>query len=78
VEILTVGPTGEIELPDTVRERYGMTPATPVRIVETRSGILLIPMSVSPMAPELVDELTQWQALSAETWEMFPYEEEDS
>jgi bifunctional DNA-binding transcriptional regulator/antitoxin component of YhaV-PrlF toxin-antitoxin module len=78
VEILTVGPTGEIELPDTVRERYGMMPATPVRIVETRSGILLIPMSDSPMAPELADELAQWQALSAETWEMFPYEEEDS
>jgi hypothetical protein len=35
-------------------------------------------MSDSPMAPELADELAQWQALSAETWEMFPYEEEDS
>ena len=77
MDILTVGPTGEIELPNTVRERYGMTPATPVRIVETRSGILLIPMSDVPMNPELAEELAQWQALSAETWEMFPYEAED-
>jgi hypothetical protein len=32
MEILTVGPAGEIELPDEVRDRYGMAPATPVRI----------------------------------------------
>ena len=76
MDILTVGPTGEIELPDTVRERYGMMPATPVRIVETRGGILLIPMSDGPINPELADELAQWQALSTDIWDMFPYEEE--
>jgi hypothetical protein len=50
--------------------------ATPVRIVETRGGILRIPLSDAPMNPELAEELAQWQVLSAETWEMFPYEEE--
>jgi hypothetical protein len=28
------------------------------------------------MSAELADELAQWQALSAESWEMFPFEEE--
>jgi bifunctional DNA-binding transcriptional regulator/antitoxin component of YhaV-PrlF toxin-antitoxin module len=77
VDILTIGPAGEIELPDRVRERYGLTPSTPVRIIETRNGILLIPLSDAPMSAELADELAQWQALSAETWEMFPYQQED-
>jgi bifunctional DNA-binding transcriptional regulator/antitoxin component of YhaV-PrlF toxin-antitoxin module len=77
MEILTIGPDGEIELPDKVRERYGLTPATSVRIIETRDGILLIPLSDAPMSAELAEELAQWQDLSAETWEMFPYREED-
>jgi bifunctional DNA-binding transcriptional regulator/antitoxin component of YhaV-PrlF toxin-antitoxin module len=71
-EILTVGPGGEIALPDKVRERYGMAPASPVRLIETQGGVLLIPLSDAPMSAELA----QWQALSAETWEMFPFEEE--
>jgi bifunctional DNA-binding transcriptional regulator/antitoxin component of YhaV-PrlF toxin-antitoxin module len=76
MEILTVGPAGEIELPDKVRERYGMAPATPIRIIETRGGVLLVPLNDAPMSAELADELAQWQALGAETWEMFPFEEE--
>jgi bifunctional DNA-binding transcriptional regulator/antitoxin component of YhaV-PrlF toxin-antitoxin module len=76
VEILTVGPSGEIELPEKVRERYGIAPASPVRLIETRGGILLVPLSDAPMSAELAEELAQWQALSAEAWEMFPFEEE--
>ncbi len=75
MEILTVGPSGEIELPDKVRERYGIAPASPVRLIETRGGILLVPVSNAPMSAELAEELAQWQALSAEAWEMFPFEE---
>jgi bifunctional DNA-binding transcriptional regulator/antitoxin component of YhaV-PrlF toxin-antitoxin module len=76
MEILIVGAAGEIELPDRLRERYGMAPATPVRLVETRGGILLVPLSKAPISAELAEELAQWQALGAETWEMFPFEEE--
>ncbi len=75
MEILKVGPRGQIELPNGLRERYGIAPATPVRIIETRAGILLIPLSDSPMSTELAEELAQWQELSAETWELFPFEE---
>ena len=76
VEILTVGPAGQIELPDEIRDRYGMAPATPVRIIETRGGVLLVPLGDAPMSPELAAELAEWQALGAESWEMFPYEED--
>jgi hypothetical protein len=53
-----------------------MAPATPVRIIETRGGVLLVPLGKTPMSPELAEELAQWQALGAATWEMFPFEEE--
>jgi bifunctional DNA-binding transcriptional regulator/antitoxin component of YhaV-PrlF toxin-antitoxin module len=76
MEILTVGPAGQIELPHEVRDRYGMAPATPIRIVETRGGVLLVPVGGAPMSPELAEELAEWQALGAESWEMFPFEEE--
>jgi AbrB family looped-hinge helix DNA binding protein len=74
---LTVGRAGEIVLPDPVRDRYGLEPNTPVRLVETRSGILLVPLTDEPMSPELEAELEEWQALSLETWAMFPYEDGD-
>jgi bifunctional DNA-binding transcriptional regulator/antitoxin component of YhaV-PrlF toxin-antitoxin module len=76
MEILTVGPAGQIELPDEVRNRYGMAPATPIRLIETRSGVLLVPLGEGPMSPELAEELAQWQSLGARSWEMFPFEEE--
>ena len=76
MEILTVGPGGQIDLPDNVRNRYGMAPATPIRIIETRGGVLLVPMGQDPMSPELAEELAQWQALGATSWEMFPFDEE--
>jgi len=76
VDILTVGPAGEIELAEMVRKRYGMAPATPIRIVETRGGILLVPLSDAPMSAELAEELAQWQGLGADSWEMFPFDEE--
>jgi bifunctional DNA-binding transcriptional regulator/antitoxin component of YhaV-PrlF toxin-antitoxin module len=72
---LTVGRKGEIALPDATRERYGLTPDAPVRLIETRNGILLVPLTDAPMSVELAQELAEWQSLSAEVWEMFPYED---
>ena len=76
MEILTVGPGGQIELPDEVRDRYGMAPATSIRIIETRGGVLLVPLGKTPISAELAEELDQWQAMGAESWGMFPFEEE--
>ena len=74
---LTVGTRGEIALPADLRQRYGFSPDTQVRIVETRHGILLVPLSDAPMSPELEQELAEWQALSVQTWTMFPYEDDE-
>ena len=62
---------GLISLPPEVREKHGFTAETPIRVVETRSGILLIPLTRAPMCEELAKELAEWQALSLSTWDMF-------
>jgi bifunctional DNA-binding transcriptional regulator/antitoxin component of YhaV-PrlF toxin-antitoxin module len=72
---LTVGDHGEITLPGEIRERYGLAPETSVRIVETRAGVLIIPLLDGPMSPELAKELADWQALAADSL-AFPYETE--
>ena len=72
---LKIGQSGEIALPESLRNHYGLKPNTPVRIIETRNGILLIPLTDEPMSEELRQELAAWEALSEETWAMFPYEE---
>jgi len=75
---LTVGHTGEISLPGELRERYGLVPDTPVRVIETRSGILLVPLTDRPMSEDLAQELAEWQSLSAESWATFPYEHDSA
>jgi bifunctional DNA-binding transcriptional regulator/antitoxin component of YhaV-PrlF toxin-antitoxin module len=62
---LFLGEDGKISLPDEIRERYGLTTDTPLRIVETRSGILLVPLTDEPMSADLARELDEWQALGA-------------
>lgn len=65
---------GKISLPEEVREHYDLTPDTPLRIVETRGGILLIPLTNEPMSEHLARELDEWQSRSTASFEMFPYE----
>jgi len=74
---LRMGHTGEITLPEDLRNRYRLSPETPIRVIETRNGILLIPQSDAPMSAELAKELEDWQFVSAQAWALFPYETED-
>ena len=74
---VTVGPSGEIALPDEVRECYGMEANTPVRVIETRNGVLLVPLTDAPMSPELQRELSEWQSLSTASWEMFEFRDDN-
>jgi len=69
---LTMKPGGELTLPPQLCERYGLTPATPIRIIETRTGLLLVPLTDAPMSPDLLQELDEWQALGGRSWEAFP------
>ena len=70
-------PGGELTLPEALCQRYGMTPEVPIRVIETRSGLLLIPLTGAPMNAELENELADWQQLSGAVWDMFPYEEQE-
>jgi bifunctional DNA-binding transcriptional regulator/antitoxin component of YhaV-PrlF toxin-antitoxin module len=70
----TVGEDGRVALSEETRQRYRLLPDTPLRVIETRGGILLVPLTGGPMSPELAAELSQWQALGAGSWDQFPYE----
>ena len=74
-ENLIVEDGGKITLPEAVREHYGLAEDTPLRIIETRGGILLVPITSEPMTEELRSELEDWQALAAESLGQFPYED---
>ncbi len=75
-ETLTIEEGGKVTLPDGVQTRYGFKPATPVRVIETRSGVLLVPLTEEPMSQALQTEIEEWQALGAESLEMFPFEDQ--
>jgi bifunctional DNA-binding transcriptional regulator/antitoxin component of YhaV-PrlF toxin-antitoxin module len=74
-ENLIVEDGGKITLPESVREHYGLAEDTPLRVIETRGGILLVPLTSEPMSEDLRSELDEWQALGSESLELFPYEE---
>jgi bifunctional DNA-binding transcriptional regulator/antitoxin component of YhaV-PrlF toxin-antitoxin module len=74
---VTVGRAGEVALPDAIRDQYGLLPDVRVRVIATRGGILLVPLTDAPMSDDLAQELAEWQSLSAATWDMFPYEATD-
>ena len=67
---------GKITLPAAVRSRYGLAEHTPVRVIETCTGILLVPLTQEPKTESLADELQAWRSIGAESLEMFPYDED--
>ena len=73
---VTIENGGKITLPAAVRSRYGLAEHTPVRVIETRTGILLVPLTQEPMSESLADELQAWRSIGAESFEMFPYDED--
>ena len=73
-ETLTVEDGGKDTLPDAVQARYGFEARTPVRLIETQRGVLLIPLTAEPMDEALQAELAEWQALGAESLALFPYD----
>ena len=74
-QALLVETGGRITLPEDVRDRYQLGEDTPLRVIETRNGILLVPLTDQPMSDPLRAELEDWQALGAESLETFPYED---
>jgi hypothetical protein len=76
--IVTREQDGKITLPDTVRDRYRLQPGALLRMMETRHGIRLVPLTDAAMSRALVEELQQWQALGTESMAMFPYEDSEA
>ncbi len=50
---IKMNPTGQIALPPEICQRHGFKPTTPIRIIETRSGVLLVPLTKEPMDEKL-------------------------
>lgn len=71
----TLNRAGDLTLPASTKERYGLRPDTQIRIVETSQGILLVPASKEPPSEELMAELREWQELGTSSWANFPYDE---
>lgn len=74
-ELLTIEENGKLTLPNNVLERYHITKETQFRIIQTQKGVLLVPLTDEPISKELKSEIEDWQAIGAESWEMFGYEE---
>jgi bifunctional DNA-binding transcriptional regulator/antitoxin component of YhaV-PrlF toxin-antitoxin module len=77
-ESLMMEAGGKIALPESIRDRYHLSPETPLRLIETRHGILLVPLTGEPMSETLAAELAEWQSLGAESLAMFPYEDQEA
>lgn len=74
-DVLTVKESGDLTLPADIIERYQIEKEMQFRIIETQKGVLLIPLTDEPMGEELKSEIEEWQALGADTWDRFEYEE---
>lgn len=67
VELLIIEDGGKITLPGEVLDRYGLAEETPVRLIETQKGILLIPLTNEPMSETLLAEIAEWQQVNNTT-----------
>jgi bifunctional DNA-binding transcriptional regulator/antitoxin component of YhaV-PrlF toxin-antitoxin module len=74
-EVLTIEENGKFTLPDEIVERYQFKKETKFRIIETEKGVLLVPLTNEPMNDALKSELEEWQAIGADSWEIFDFEE---
>ncbi len=75
LETLLVEEGGKVTLPLAMQTRYGFKSEVVVRVIETQSGVLLVPLTDEPMNATLKAELAEWQALGAESLSAFPYED---
>lgn len=52
--IKSISVKGQLVLPSKLRRKYGITPGSPVNILDTGSGILIEPLQASPAAKEML------------------------
>src|SRR5262245_39934969 len=61
----TLQPHISIDLPAELCQSYGIGPTTKLRVIETRVGILIVPMIDAPMDETLRREIGHWQGTAA-------------
>ncbi len=59
----TIDSKGSVILPAELRNRFQLDPSKKLRVIETRHGLLLVPLTDEPMPAELRRELAEWQSL---------------
>ena len=69
---VTIGSHGEIRLPEDVARRYGTRAAREVRLLQTRSGILIVPLVEDQPSAELQSEIEMWQQAGEDVWQSSP------
>lgn len=69
--VLTVKESGDLTLPAEIVGRYQIEREMQFRIIETKKGVLLIPLTDEPMNGELKAEIEEWQVIGGERWVMF-------
>lgn len=74
-EVLTIEETGKLTLPTDIVQRFKFEKESRFRVIETQNGVLIIPFSDEPMSGALKAEIEEWQAVGADVWENFDYEE---
>ena len=75
--IMTIERDGKLALPPDIQERSGLLPETAVRVIETRDGILLVPLTDAPMSADLTEELQDRHRPGQEALAKFSYKKED-
>lgn len=70
---VTLGRCGELTLPEERLSRHGLTPDRPIRLIATKGGLFLVPLSEEAMSSELADEREAWRELASLSWDQFPF-----
>ena len=78
MQSVTIDEGGRITLPEEALSKSGLAKRVPLRVIATRSGILLVPLTEEPMSKALAEELESWQSIGAESLDAFRFDEESA
>ncbi len=65
---------GTVRLPKESIKRYGFEQKMSIRLIETKEGVLLVPITNQSLSEELSREIAEWHEAGSETWEDFSFE----
>jgi HEAT repeat protein len=75
---MPVSPSRALTLPPDLCQRYGLMPHTPLRLVPTRNGILIVPLSPAFQSEDVRREVDAWQLGNTRATTLLPPETDAS